>query len=55
LEWAADVARAVPCDAAGRRLSDDHATADGVTIDGRSITLYLKRYQWRHLDVEFHR
>jgi hypothetical protein len=55
VEWAADVARAVPCDAAGRRLSDDHATADGVTIDGRSITLYLKRYQWRHLDVEFHR
>jgi len=58
LEWAADVARAVPCDAAGTWLSDhaEHASAaDGVTIDGRSITLYLKRYQWRHLDVEFHR
>jgi hypothetical protein len=58
LEFAADVARAVPCDAAGTRLSDhaDHASAaDGVTIDGRSITLYLKRYQWRHLDVEFQR
>ena len=58
LECAADVALAAPCDAAGRRLSGhaDHASAtDGVTIDGRSITLYLKRYQWRHLDVEFHR
>ena len=58
LECAAEVARAVPCDAAGRQLSDrvDHASAvDGVTIDGRSITLDLKRYQWRHLDLEFHR
>ena len=58
LECAAEVARAVPCDAAGRRLSDrvDHASAlDGVTIDGCSITLDLKRYQWRHLDLEFHR
>jgi alpha-mannosidase len=58
LECAADVARAVPCDAAGRRLSDpaSHASAaDGVTIDGRSIILNLKRYEWRHLDLEFHR
>jgi hypothetical protein len=55
LECAANVARAVPCDAAGRRLPDDDATADGVTIDGRSIALHLKRYQWRHLDVEFQR
>jgi hypothetical protein len=58
LNCAAEVARAVPCDAAGRQLSDrvDHASAvDGVKIDGRSITLDLKRYQWRHLDLEFHR
>lgn len=58
LECAADVAVAAPCDAAGTRLSgqaDQASAADGVTIDGRSITLYLKRYQWRHLDVEFHR
>ena len=55
LEWAADVARVFPCDAAGRRLPADGAAADGVAIDGRSITLFLKRYQWRHLDLEFHR
>jgi len=55
LEWTADVARAVLCDAAGSRLSDDDSTPGGVTIDGRSITLYLKRYQWRHLELEFHR
>ena len=55
LEWTSDVARAVFCDAAGSRLSDDDSTPGGVTIDGRSITLYLKRYQWRHLELEFHR
>ena len=55
LEWAADVARAVPCDASGRRLDGDGSTADSVTVDGRATTLFLKRYQWRHLEVEFHR
>ena len=55
LDWAADVARAAPCDAAGERLSDGDTIADGVSIDGRSITLALKRYEWRHLDLEFHR
>jgi hypothetical protein len=55
LEWAADVARAVPCDASGRSLDGDGSTADSVAVDGRAITLFLKRYQWRHLEVEFHR
>jgi hypothetical protein len=55
VEWAAEVVRAVPCDASGRHHTDSNATADGVTIDGRAITLYLKRYQWRHLDLEFRR
>jgi hypothetical protein len=55
LEWAADVARAVPCDASGRSLDGDGSTADSVTVDGRGITLFLKRYQWRHLEVEFQR
>jgi hypothetical protein len=55
LEWAADVARVVPCDACGTSLSGDGSTADGVTVDGRAIVLFLKRYQWRHLDLEFHR
>jgi hypothetical protein len=55
LEWAADVARAVPCDARGKSLDGDGSTADSVAVDGRAITLFLKRYQWRHLEVEFHR
>jgi hypothetical protein len=55
LEWAADVARAGPCDASGRSLDGDGSTADSVTVDGRATTLFLKRYQWRHLEVEFHR
>ena len=55
LEWAAEVASAIPCSATGRSLSGDGSTADGVAIDGRAVTLFLKRYQWRHLDVEFHR
>ena len=55
VEWAADVARVVPCDASGRSLDGDGSTADSVTVDGRVITLFLKRYQWRHLEVEFQR
>jgi len=55
LEWAADVARAVPCDASGERPASDGTQADGVAVNGRVITLFLKRYEWRHLEVEFHR
>ena len=55
LDWAADVARASPCDGVGGWISADAAVADGVSIDGRSISLTLKRYEWRQLDLEFHR
>jgi hypothetical protein len=54
LELAGKVARAVPCDAGGKSLAAAGAAADGVTIDGGVITLFLNRYQWRHLEVEFH-
>jgi hypothetical protein len=53
LEWATDVARASVCDPGGLRTSTAGSTADGVTIDGRGIVLYLRRYQWLHLTVEF--
>jgi hypothetical protein len=29
------------------------SSPDGVVIDGRSTSLFLGRYQWRHLEVEF--
>ncbi len=53
LEWAAEVARASVCGPDGQPLSANGATADGVTIDGRGIVVYLRRYQWLHLHVEF--
>ena len=53
LEWATDVARASVCDPSGLRTSTAGSTADGVTIDGRGVVLYLRRYQWLHLTVEF--
>ena len=53
LEWATDVARASICGPDGRRLSATESTADGVTIDGRGIVVYLRQYQWLHLEVEF--
>lgn len=55
LAWASDVVRAVSCDALGRPLSDFGEADAGVSIDGRSISLFLKRYEWRHLDLEFRR
>jgi len=55
LAWAADVVRAVPCDAIGGILAGDGTNADGVAVEGRTISLFLKRYEWRHLEVEFHR
>jgi hypothetical protein len=52
LEWAADVARV------GGVPVADGSTAGGsaehVTIDGQVVTVTLRRYQWLHLDVEFH-
>jgi len=53
LEWATEVARASVCDPSGLRTSAAVSTADGVTIDGRGIVVYLRRYQWLHLTVEF--
>jgi hypothetical protein len=50
LEWAAPVTRARMIDPAG---SPAASSPDGVVIDGRSTSLFLGRYQWRHLEVEF--
>jgi len=55
LEWATEVARVSVCGPSGQRLSATGSTADGVTIDGRGVMLYLRPYQWLHLDVEFRR
>lgn len=50
LEWAADVAAVRGCDPLGRPGD----AADAVAIDGRTMRLALSRYEWRHLEVEFH-
>ena len=52
LELAAAVSLVRLCDAAGNMPVAD-ASAAGVQIDGKAITLFLKRYQWLHLEVEF--
>jgi hypothetical protein len=50
VEWAADVATVRACDPLGR----PGEVADDVGIDGRTMRLALSRYEWRHLEVEFH-
>jgi len=52
LEWSADVAAARVCDAAGR----EHPAGSGVgavAVTGRLTTVFLRRYEWLHLDLEF--
>jgi len=53
LEWAADVAKACVCNADGVPLPPAASAPDRFAIAGRGITLFLARYQWLHLDVEF--
>ena len=48
LEWAADVARAAAVDLEGRPLPDVH-----VGVAGGVTTVFLDRYQWLHLVLEF--
>jgi hypothetical protein len=48
LEWQADIARAEACDLRGRPRSETP-----VAITGRSIVVFLRRYEWVHLDLEF--
>ena len=48
--WAADVAAVRACDPLGR----PGAAADDVAVDSRTTRLVLSRYEWRHLEVEFH-
>jgi hypothetical protein len=53
LEWATDVVRASVCGPDGQPLAAAGSTGDGVTIDGRGIVVYLRQYQWLHLEVGF--
>jgi len=48
LEWAWPVARAVATDLEGRPLPDVH-----VAVDGRATVVFLHRYQWLHLALEY--
>jgi len=52
VEWRADVVRARVCDAAGREAPAGSGAAT-VSIDGRSTSVFLRRYEWLHLDLEF--
>jgi len=48
LEWARPVARAVATDLEGHPLPDVH-----VVVEGRATVVFLDRYQWLHLALEF--
>jgi hypothetical protein len=48
LEWARPVARAVAIDLEGRPLPDVH-----VAVDGRATVVFLQRYQWLQLALEY--
>jgi len=48
LEWARPVARAVATDFEGRPLPDVH-----VRVDGRATVVFLHRYQWLQLALEY--
>jgi hypothetical protein len=48
VDWGRPVARAVAVDLAGRPRSDVD-----VTIDGGATAVFLDRYQWLHLELEF--
>jgi hypothetical protein len=48
LEWARPVTRAVATDLDGRPLPDVH-----VAVDGRTTVVFLERYRWLQLALEF--
>ena len=52
IEWRHQVAGARVCDALGRELPAG-AAAGAVVVDGRVTTVFLRRYEWLHLDLEF--
>ncbi|HBB75435.1 MAG TPA: hypothetical protein DC048_13425 [Planctomycetaceae bacterium] len=53
LEWAAEPREAVACDLRGRpRGSEDTASAH-VAIDGRATVVFLRAFEWLHMEVEF--
>jgi alpha-mannosidase len=51
LEWATGVARVR--DVVTGSGHPAHGPGEPATIDGHVVTVTLRRYQWRHLDVEF--
>ena len=48
IEWAHEVVRAVAVDFEGRPLPDVH-----VTVSGQTTSLFLHRYQWLQIVVEW--
>lgn len=48
IEWARPVMSAVAVDLLGRPLPQVH-----VAVDGRTTVVFLDRYQWLHLELEF--
>jgi hypothetical protein len=52
IEWRHRVVRAVVCDVAGRELPAGGG-AGPVVVDGRVTTVFLRRYEWLHIDLEF--
>lgn len=53
LEWTAEPRQAVACDARGTpRGSGDTASAH-VAIDGRATIVFLRAFEWLHVEVEF--
>jgi hypothetical protein len=52
MEWRTEVGRAQVCDAAGRAFPAGSG-AGTVAVDGRATTVFLRRYEWLHLELEF--
>jgi len=48
IEWAHQVSRVTAIDVDGQPLPQVH-----VAVDGRSTVVFLQRYQWLHLELEF--
>jgi len=48
IDWAADVVRAGGCDLRGTSRPEV-----AVAVQGRSTIVFLRRYEWLHLEVEF--
>jgi hypothetical protein len=53
LEWAAEPREVVACDLRGRPRASGDAASAHVAIDGRATVVFLRAFEWLHMEVEF--